>query len=293
MKKISFENVSKKFKQNFWEKESLILNDLSFELIEGDLIGFLGANGAGKTTSIKILLGFIKETKGFVHFEGFLNKNRDSFIQELGYLPEKTYIYQHLTGREFLNLVGKIFNIQKSDLDLRIKQWSEKLMIDYALDKVIKTYSKGMQQRLCFVSALLNQPKFLILDEPLSGLDPMGRKDFKQIFKDVNSQLGTTVFFSSHVVSDVEEICNKVLFIEKGKMIYQGSVDKLIHENATENFKISYFKDSILNTAFYLPEEKDKEIVKLIESGANIIKLEKNIPSLESIIYKVKPNEKN
>ncbi len=291
MKKISFKNVTKNFKANFWEKSFLALDNVSFSLGEGDLIGYLGANGAGKTTSIKALMGFISIDQGNISYEGFKQATHQDFLKHVGYLPEKTYLYQHLTGREFLEYIGAIFKIKRADLNSRISKWSVRLVIDHALDRKIHTYSKGMQQRLSFISALINEPDILVLDEPLSGLDPIGRKDFKTIFKELNQERGTTVFFSSHVVSDVEEICNNVLFIEKGKIIYQGAIDKLIHENAKDEFKIKYFDKDELKVVKVEMKNKDTVLMNLISSGYNIIEIEKDCPTLESIIYQVNTNE--
>ncbi|MCK6595424.1 MAG: ABC transporter ATP-binding protein, partial [Bacteriovoracaceae bacterium] len=231
------------------------------------------------------------EDAGKIHFSGYENDNRKGFIKKLGYLPEKTYLYQHLTGLEFLHYISEIFAIPKSEQSKKIAFWSERLTIDHALSKPIHTYSKGMQQRLCFVSSLLNDPEVLILDEPLSGLDPIGRKDFKQVFKELNRERGTTVFFSSHVVSDVEEICNKVLFIEKGKMIYEGAIDSLIHKNTNDLYKIKYFSNDILNVENVAGDLKDKRILDLIAKNVNIVEIEKDKPTLENIIYKIKPHE--
>lgn len=159
MKKISFENVTKKFRQNFWDNAFVALDQVNFSINQGELIGFLGANGAGKTTAIKILLGFIKEDAGKIHFSGYENDHRIGFIKKLGYLPEKTYLYQHLTGYEFLYYISEVFALSRADRETKIKQWSERLTIDHALSRPIHTYSKGMQQRLCFVSSLLNDPE--------------------------------------------------------------------------------------------------------------------------------------
>jgi ABC-2 type transport system ATP-binding protein len=170
---IEFVNISKKFQNHFWEKNILALDNISFQIHEGDLVGFLGANGAGKTTLIKILMDFSRQSSGELKFDSILGESVLEIKSNIGYLPERAYLYQHLTGREFLEYTGSINSIAKNDLKSLIKKWSEKIMIDYALDRQIKGYSKGMQQRLGFISALIHSPKFLVLDEPLSGLDPV------------------------------------------------------------------------------------------------------------------------
>ncbi len=291
MKKISFENVTKKFQTNFWEKTQLALDDVSFSIKEGEVVGFLGANGAGKTTSMKVLMGFIREDFGQVLFHGFQNNSRNGFLKVLGYLPEKTYVYQHLTGREFLNYMGELQNVSPSQIKLNIVRWSERLAIAHALDGLVKNYSKGMQQRLCFLAALLINPEILVLDEPLSGLDPLGRREFKDIFLELNRNQGTTVFFSSHVVSDVEEVCSKVLFIEKGKMLYAGEIDQLMYENSDNKYKIKYFENNQMKIELIQDSEKKQRLIELLSKNVQIVELEKNKMSLESIIYKVKPRE--
>lgn len=284
---IEFVNITKKFKNHFWEKQFLALDNVSFQIHQGDLVGFLGANGAGKTTLIKILMDFSRQTSGAVSFSKVLGENPLQVRSNMGYLPERAYLYQHLTGREFLNYVGSLNSISSIDLKELIRKWSEKIQIDYALDRQIRGYSKGMQQRLGFISALIHRPKFLILDEPLSGLDPVGRKEFKTILKELN-QSGTTIFFSSHIVSDVEEICNKVVFIEKGKLIYEGSIDELILKNANQEYTVKYVKDNLIHSMKFNEESKNKILADLINDNVNIVELEKEKPSLEEIIYKIK-----
>lgn len=284
---IRFEKIKKKFQFHFWDKGFFALDDVSFEIKSGDLVGFLGANGAGKTTLIKILMDFIRADEGNVVFSKELGETKKDFRGNTGYLPEKAYLYPHLTGKEFLTFTGTLSGIEKNNLDKLINQWAETMQIGHALNRNIHTYSKGMQQRLGFISALIHNPKFIVLDEPLSGLDPVGRKEFKLILKKLNSQ-GVTIFFSSHVVSDVEEICNKVVFIEKGKLIYEGSIDELIHKNSSDIFRVKYFDGKELKMEQVNLREKDEYLKKLIEKNFNIVEVEQEKPSLEEIIYKIK-----
>lgn len=285
---IEFINISKKFKNNFWDKEFLAVDNVSFKLHQGDLVGFLGANGAGKTTLIKSLMDFSRPTSGSIVFDKILGSDPREIRSNIGYLPERAYLYQHLTGREFLQYTGELNRIKKNELEVFIKEWSEKIQIAHALDRHIKGYSKGMQQRLGFISALIHKPKFLVLDEPLSGLDPIGRRDFKKILKELNES-GITIFFSSHIVSDVEEICNKVVFIEKGKLIYNGKIEELYLINKRETYFIKYYKsDGVLQEIQVSPADKDQLILKLIKEGANIVEIDNEKISLEEIIYKIK-----
>ena len=284
---IEFANISKKFQNHFWEKNVLALDSVSFQIKKGDLVGFLGANGAGKTTLIKILMDFSRSSSGEMKFSEEFGNDILKIRSQIGYLPERAYLYQHLTGREFLNYTGAINSIPHNELNELIKKWSEKIQIEYALDRQIKGYSKGMQQRLGFISALIHSPKLLILDEPLSGLDPMGRRDFKNILKELNES-GITIFFSSHIVSDVEEICNKVIFIEKGKLLYDGDIDSLILKHSNNDYKIKYVKGSIIETINVTEENKNSIIAQFLKDDISILEIEKDKPTLEEIIYKIK-----
>lgn len=284
---IEFVNISKKFQNHFWEKSFLALNDVSFKIEAGDLVGFLGANGAGKTTLIKILMDFSRQDHGVVKFDKELGQTPTEIRSNMGYLPERAYLYQHLTGREFLSYVGSLNNIPKNEISDLTKIWSEKIQIDHAIDRQIRGYSKGMQQRLGFISALMHRPKFLVLDEPLSGLDPIGRKEFKSIMKELNKE-GITIFFSSHIVSDVEEICNKVVFIEKGKLIYEGSIDSLILKHSNDQYIAKYYIGDQLESIRFSESEKNSQLSDMINKNVNLVELEKEKPTLEEIIYKIK-----
>lgn len=284
---IKFANISKRFQANFWEKEFNALDDVSFEIHEGDLIGFLGANGAGKTTLIKCLMNFSKQDSGEITFSSPLKNDPVAVRAQIGYLPERPYIYPYLTGREFLLYIGSLYNISEKQLEESIQYWSERLQIAFALDRKIKTYSKGMQQRVGFIASVINNPKFLVLDEPLSGLDPMGRRDFKQIFRELYAS-GTTIFFSSHVVADVEEICNKVVFLEKGKLVYEGSIEHLLKQQANLNYEVIYSLNDETHVLEVEDSKKDEVLTRIMKDGGILKRLEKKTPSLEEIIYKIK-----
>lgn len=284
---IEFVKISKKFQNHFWQKNVQALNNVSFQIHQGDLVGFLGANGAGKTTLIKILMDFSRQTSGEVKFSSDLGSNPLEIKSQIGYLPERAYLYQHLTGREFLEYTGAINSIPRLQLNDLIKKWSEKITIDHALDRQIRGYSKGMQQRLGFISALIHSPKFLVLDEPLSGLDPVGRRDFKSILKELNEE-GKTIFFSSHIVSDVEEICNKVIFIEKGNLLYDGDIDSLILKHSSDQYRMRFLKEDVVETINFAEKDKNKIINQFLQENINILELEKDKPTLEEIIYKIK-----
>lgn len=284
---IQFHEISKTFKYNFWDKKFKALDNVSFSIKEGELVGFLGANGAGKTTLMKILMDFSRPDSGEVKFSKIMGDTPLEVRASIGYLPEKAYLYQHLTGREFLEYTGSLCGIQKNELQALIVSWAERMQIAHAIDRRIHGYSKGMQQRLGFISSLIHKPKVLILDEPLSGLDPIGRKDFKNILRELNNQ-GITIFFSSHIVSDVEEICQKVVFIEKGRLIYEGGIDELVLKNSDDRYKIRYVENEKIETLLIHEKDKFETLSNLIQRKVNILEIEKEKPNLEEIIYKIK-----
>ena len=146
---LKFSSVTKVFKSDFLKKPVVAVDDLSFNVDEGSIVGFLGANGAGKTTSLKIAMDFTRSTKGEVSFEG-LGKNKSEIFSNIGFLPERPYFYPHLTGRAFCHYMGKLVDMKKSEIEEQIVRWAPKLRIDFALDREIKTYSKGMLQRIGF-----------------------------------------------------------------------------------------------------------------------------------------------
>ena len=284
---IEFINITKKFKKNFWEKEFVAVCDVSFSVKSGDLVGFLGANGAGKTTLIKILMDFSRQTFGSIKFDKIMGESSNEIKSSIGYLPERPYLYPHLTGREFLEYIGKINSIKDDTLQTLIIHWCEKMEIAHALDKLTKEYSKGMLQRLGFVSCLIHNPKLLVLDEPLSGLDPIGRRDFKKIMLELNKN-GVTIFFSSHIVSDVEEICNKVIFIEKGKLVYEGNIDTLLIKHANDLYTIKTLVNTRIETVHLNKEDKNNYLNKMLLENIEVIEIEKEKITLEEIIYKIK-----
>lgn len=284
---IEFNGITKKFQNNFWDKEFLAVDGVSFKIEAGDLVGFLGANGAGKTTLIKILMDFSRQTSGEVTFDKMMGNSLNEIKSSIGYLPERPYLYPHLTGREFLEYVGSINSISSSELESLIIYWTEKMQIAHALNKRTKEYSKGMLQRLGFVSCLIHNPKLLVLDEPLSGLDPMGRRDFKKILVELNRS-GVTIFFSSHIVSDVEEICNKVIFIEKGKLVYEGNLDSLLMKHANDLYTVKTLENGKIETAHLTSEEKNNYLESMLAKKIEVIEIEKEKITLEEIIYKIK-----
>lgn len=284
---LEFIEISKTFSSDILKKPFKAVDNLSFKIEAGKTIGFLGANGAGKTTSIKMAMDFIRPTSGKIEYSGDLAGGKLKAFSKMGYLPERPFFYPHLTGREFCFYMGKLANLNSSQIKSQIENWSPKFKIDFALDREIKTYSKGMLQRIGFLATILHDPKLVILDEPLAGVDPIGRKELKEIISALSDQ-GKTVFFSSHIVTDVEEICDSVLFIKNGQLVFNGSVDKIINDNIKPQSLIRFSQAGKLERAIVEDNKKTEFIQKLLSENSEIIAIEPEKLSLEQIFYNVK-----
>ncbi len=233
---IQVEDLSKTYRIGFWRKSVEALRGVSFEVQDGDLYGFIGPNGAGKSTTIKILLGLLKPGSGRASLMGMPAGSPRS-RKDVGFLPEQPYFYDYLTGREFLWFYGQLAGLSWTDLKTRVKEVSDLVSLKPdAMDRKLRTYSKGMLQRIGLAQALLSRPKMVILDEPMSGLDPMGRRDVRNLLKNLHAQ-GITVFYSSHVLSDVEAICTRLAMVVDGQIRRQGTVDQVL-EGETEHYQV-------------------------------------------------------
>ncbi len=284
---LEVKNISKIFKGDLIEKEKKALNQLSFKLRPESITGFLGHNGSGKTTLIKIVMGFIRATSGEFYFNEKMGKTKKEIFSNLGYLPERPYFYPHLYGKEFLkymvNLSGKDWNRAQG----LIKKYGEALDIEHAFNKKLKGYSKGMLQRIGFLTNIICEPKLIILDEPLSGLDPIGRKVYKDIITEVNN-LGTTIFFSSHIVNDVEEVSDQLVVIEQGGLIYEGSLVDLHKSQEANDYEVKYYLNEKIQTK-KIPESSLDEFLKEIQGDSGrLVEVSQQKPTLEQIVYQMK-----
>src|SRR2546426_6465964 len=204
------------------------LNGLNLAVHQGEVFGFLGPNGTGKTTTMNVLLGFVPPTSGQAWMFG-VNVRKPIARQRIGYLPELTYYYKFLTAEELLLFYAKIFRMPKAQIDGRIDQVLKLVELHEARTRPIRTYSKGMQQRVGLAQALINDPDLLILDEPTSGLDPIGRMKVRQIIQRLKNE-GKTVFFSSHELGEVETVCDRVAILADGELKAAGRVVDLVTE---------------------------------------------------------------
>ncbi|OUR93058.1 hypothetical protein A9Q84_21380 [Halobacteriovorax marinus] len=290
-------DLKKNYKTDFWTKPVEVLKGISFKVGRGEIVGFLGANGAGKTTTIKMMMGFTSVEQGSISF--FEQSKFKKEAHRIGYLPERPYFYPHLTGMEMVRYMGSLCNLSPDQISQGIDKYAKRLRIDHALSRKINGYSKGMLQRLGVLCTILHDPDLIILDEPLSGLDPRGRKDIKDLLVELNNE-GKTIFFSSHIVSDVEEVCEKVVVLDFGEIVYQGDIDELIQSKtdaiylAITNSKSNKLQDlaRIISekdamVTYSIDSHKKNEFIKIaISEGIEIMALHKDTPTLEEIVYK-------
>ncbi|MBE9221188.1 ABC transporter ATP-binding protein [Cyanobacterium stanieri LEGE 03274] len=226
--------LSKIYLTGFWlNKKIPSLKNCTLKVYQGETFGLLGPNGAGKTTLLKTLLGIIKPTSGKAKLLGKpLGDN--SVKQRLGYLPENAYYYDFLTAWEFLHFIASLFQIPKHHQNKRILELLDLVGLakQTAQKKQLRQYSKGMMQRVGMAQALINDPEIVFFDEPMSGLDPMGRYQVRQIILSLKEQ-GKTIFFNSHVLADVEKICDRIAILARGELLNIGSLDEILGTQET------------------------------------------------------------
>jgi ABC-2 type transport system ATP-binding protein len=226
MSLLSVEQLHKSFTTGLWGA-SKVLNDVSFEIAEGKITGFIGANGSGKTTTIKCIFDLIHADSGTIRF--WNNQSISSAVKmQIGFLPESPKLYDFLTASETLKYFYNIHSIAGDFNQLQEQALTDVGLID-AKDKTVKSFSKGMQQRLGLAILLIKKPRFLILDEPMSGLDPEGRGMIKRIIKNLNAK-GITILFSTHIMSDIIELCDDLIVIQKGKIVYRTNNARAVRE---------------------------------------------------------------
>lgn len=201
--------------------------NLDLTIPSGQFFGFLGPNGAGKTTTIKTLAGLLKPTSGTVKVDGIdVQKNPIQAKRVLGFIPDKPFIYEKLTGREFLQFVAGLYEVNEHEVENRIAQLLDLFELTDWANELVESYSHGMRQKTVMSAALIHQPKVLVVDEPMVGLDPKGARQVKKIFRDLCDQ-GVTIFMSTHTLEIAEQMCDHIAIIQKGRIIAQGTMDEL------------------------------------------------------------------
>jgi ABC-2 type transport system ATP-binding protein len=224
---IEIENLTKDFQVGFWKKRPVrALDSLSLQVEKGEIFGFLGPNGAGKTTTLKILMNLLRPTSGGVRILGE-PAHSVPMRQRIGYLPENPYFYDYLTAEELLTYAGALFGIKRTDLDKKVSTLLERVGLSDSRKLQLRKFSKGMVQRIGVAQAIINDPEVVFLDEPMSGLDPLGRREVRQVIASLKSR-GVTVFFSSHILPDVEALCDRVAIMNKGKLQEEGALEEIL-----------------------------------------------------------------
>jgi ABC-2 type transport system ATP-binding protein len=223
---IHVERLRKVFRQGFWMRRVEAVKGISFEVRRGDTFGFLGPNGAGKTTTIKMLTGLIAPTGGHATVFGHAVPSPQA-MKHVGFLPENPYVYPYLTPFEFVEMCARLSGMRGRAVGDRAKHVLERTGVLYAADRPVRRLSKGMLQRTGLAAALVADPELLILDEPMSGLDPVGRKEVRDLIVDERRN-GRTIFFSTHILTDVEMLCDRVAILRKGEVVVSGRLGELL-----------------------------------------------------------------
>lgn len=234
MPAIEISGLTKTYSVGFWRKtERVGLKDLSLTVEEGEVFGCLGPNGAGKTTTLKLLMGLIYPTAGHARILGL--PISDSRVKaQLGFLPEQPYFYDYLTPNELLGYYGRLSGVPAGDLPARLSRTLQRVGMAEHADTQLRKFSKGMLQRVGIAQAILHDPKVVFLDEPMSGLDPVGRREVRELIEALRDE-GKTVFFSTHILSDAETLCDRVAVLHRGQLRGVSAVSDLVAASAGKN----------------------------------------------------------
>ena len=236
------------------------VDNLNLEVRPGEIFGFLGPNGAGKTTTIRVMMGILKATSGSVLLDGHdIAADAQQAKAIAGFIPDRPFIYEKLSGSEFLEFVGKLHRMKTHDLDRRRTELLEQLELSHWKDELVESYSHGMKQRLVVCAALLHDPRILVVDEPMVGMDPRGARTIKDLFC-MLSKNGTTVFLSTHSISVAEEICHRIGIIQKGRLIACGAMGEL-HAQAAGNH------GSLESVFLELTREQERDVIAMEPGG--------------------------
>lgn len=298
MDMLTVSHVSKAFGKN------QIIDDLSFSVKENTIYGFIGQNGAGKTTTMKMILGLLSMDAGEITVNGEkVRYGQNKTNQYIGYLPDVPEFYSFLTPMEYLTLCGKITEMEESKIQKKAGNLLELVGLSEKQNKRIHGFSRGMKQRLGIAQALLNEPKLLICDEPTSALDPLGRKEILDILAQVKKH--TTVIFSTHILSDVERICDEVGLLHQGKLAVGGNIEEIRNMHQSDGFEIEFrtskeaeifqskmspgepFGKTVLFYAGNAEQKMQKAFSILAELQISPVRIELREPTLESLFMEV------
>lgn len=302
---VEIKNLTKDYEKGFFKKKKIrALEGLNLQVEDGQIFGFLGGNGAGKTTTIKLLMRLIFPTEGSAKILGEDISNF-KMHSKIGYCPENPYFYDYLKARELLDYFGELFGIETA----KRKQKTEELLTKVGLEekdwnKQLRKFSKGMLQRVGIAQSLINEPEIVFLDEPMSGLDPIGRREIRELIAELRDK-GTTVFMSSHILSDIEALCDNVAILRSGKLIAEGNLHELLSKSGEiQTFevnvkgvsadllsnKINGFKITAKPNGANIHVENENDIETILQtvksSGGNLVSIQPTRQSLEEFFVK-------
>ena len=239
---IKIQNVSKSYK-----KGNKVVENLNLEIKDGEIFGFIGQNGAGKTTTIKMITGILEIDEGDIFIDGkSITKEPVEAKKQFGLVPDSPDMFLKFSGIEYLNFIADCFNVNQEDRKKRIEKLSKEFGIYDELENKIESYSHGMRQKIVIIGVLLHNPKNWILDEPITGLDPKSSFDLKSLMKE-HAKKGNTVFFSTHILEIAEKLCDRIAIINKGKIVFVGSLDELKSLHKDKNTLEEIFIDILNN----------------------------------------------
>ncbi len=283
---LTVENLQKTYKKTLMSPAVYALKGVNFHIEAGKITGFLGANGAGKTTTIKCLLGLAFPDSGTISYFGDHMLSAEVKAR-IGFLPERPYFYEYLTGAEFLRFYAELSqNVSASDMRERINKLLKRVGLEHAKDRPLRGYSKGMLQRVGIAQALVHHPDLVILDEPMTGLDPDGRLEVCQIIEETAKE-GTAIFFSSHLLPDAEKLCDNLVILKKGELIYQGSTQALL-DKALSGYRIQAFQKGRMHEVLCASlAETQTQVDRLRSEGSEIHQILAERLTLEQAFVKM------
>jgi len=296
---VRVSEVTKDFRPGLGLRRKRVLHGISFGVREGEIFGFVGPNGAGKTTTLKVLMGLIRPTSGQASILGH-DVRETAFRRHVGFLPENPYFYEYLTGREILTFYARLSGLLRAGRGERVETLLDQVGLSHAADARLRTYSKGMLQRVGIAQALVHDPCVVFLDEPMSGLDPIGRKEIRDLILRLRAE-GKTVFMNTHILSDVELVCDRVAIIARGRIVHEGAIDAFLDTGERETDIV--FGQLAPEVAIALEEQRgaqlrpvgdrvelrvrEKDVDSVLQaalaSGASVVSITPHRVSLESV----------